>query len=176
MKAPQRWIQVSFGAVIGIFTLFVLSALVLVVSGLNDDVHKANVAVVLGNQVKPDGQPSNRLKARLDKTVQLFKKGLFPNVIVSGGVGVEGFDEAVVMKQYLLSQGLPNDHIYLDSKGVTTYLTAKNSTQLMKNNEWTSVLVISQYFHVPRTRLSFEQFGISPVYSTHADFFEIRDI
>jgi vancomycin permeability regulator SanA len=176
VKTPQRWIRVSFGAVIGIPTLFVLLAVVLAVSGLNDDIHKADVAVVLGNQVKPNGQPSNRLKARLDKTVQLFKKGLFPNVIVSGGVGVEGFDEAVAMKQYLFSHGLPNNHIYLDSKGLTTYLTAKNSTQLMKNHGWKSALVISQYFHVPRTRLAFEQFGISPVYSAHADFFEIRDI
>jgi vancomycin permeability regulator SanA len=176
MKGRQRLMSVLLGAAVGVPAFFILSSLLLIINGLTDNIHKADVAVVLGNKVELNGQPSNRLKARLDKTIQLFKAELFTNVIVSGGLGVEGFDEAVVMKQYLSAHGLPNRHIYLDSKGLTTYLTAKNSTELMKHNGWKSVLVISQYFHIPRTRLAFEQFGISPVYSAHAEFFELRDI
>jgi uncharacterized SAM-binding protein YcdF (DUF218 family) len=39
-----------------------------------------------------------------------------------------------------------------------------------------SVFVVSQYFHLPRARLALERFGISPVYSAHAHFFEWRDL
>jgi vancomycin permeability regulator SanA len=172
--SPRR--RIRLGVVILAPLLFAISAAALAIDGLNDDLHKADVAVVLGNTVQPNGQPSARLKARLDKAVQLYRQGLFSNVIVSGGLGTEGFDEAVVMKQYLIAQALDEDHIFLDSDGRTTYLTAKHSARLMKRNGWKSALVISQYFHVPRSRLALQQFGISPVYSAHADFFEMRDL
>lgn len=159
-----------------IFLLFGVPAIFIVADGLNDEIQQADVAVVLGNTVNPDGNPSPRLQARLDKTVELYQKGLFPNIIVSGGFGVEGFDEAVVMRQYLISHNIPSKAIYLDSQGNTTALTAKNSANLMKQNNWHSAMIISQYFHISRTRLAFSNYGVSPVYSAHANYFELRDL
>ncbi|MGF1603553.1 MAG: YdcF family protein [Thermosynechococcaceae cyanobacterium] len=172
----QKGLNVLAGIAAGTASVFMLFALLIVGSGLNDDIHRADVGVVLGNKVETNGQPSDRLRARLDKAVQLFEQGMFSHIIVSGGLGAEGFDEAVVMKQYLIDQGVPALQIYLDSQGLTTALTAKNAAQIMQKNDWSSALVISQYFHVPRTRLAFQQMGLSPVYAAHADFFEIRDI
>jgi vancomycin permeability regulator SanA len=174
--SKRRSVKILWGAVILAPILFVIASAALVIDGLNDDGHKADVAVVLGNAVQPNGQPSPRLKARLDKAVQLYRQGLFSNIIVSGGVGIEGFDEAVVMKRYLMTQGIPNNHVFVDSDGRTTYLTAKHSAHLMKEKGWTSALVISQYFHIPRARLALKQFGVLSIYSAHAEFFEVRDI
>jgi vancomycin permeability regulator SanA len=165
-----------WGAVILAPILFVIASATLVIDGLNDHVHKADVAVVLGNAVQSNGQPSPRLKARLDKALQLYRQELFSNIIASGGVGIEGYDEAVVMKRYLMMQGVPDNHVFVDSDGRNTYLTAKHSAHLMKEKRWTSALVISQYFHIPRTRLALKQFGIASIYSAHAEFFEVRDI
>src|ERR671921_2010191 len=72
---------------------FTLAAALIVADGLTDDIHAADVAIVPGNTVEKDGRPSARLRARLDQTVALYRQGLFRDVIVSGGVGVEGFDE-----------------------------------------------------------------------------------
>jgi vancomycin permeability regulator SanA len=176
MISHRQGVRILLGAVITTPILFIITSAALVIDGLNDDVHKADVAVVLGNTVQPDGQPSPRLKARLDKAIQLYRQGLFSNIIVSGGVGIEGFDEAVVMKRYLIAQAVPDDHIFVDSNGRTTYLTAKHSARLMKEKRWTSALVISQYFHIPRTRLALKRFGVLAIYSAHAEFFEGRDI
>jgi vancomycin permeability regulator SanA len=176
MISHRQGVRILLGAVITTPILFIITSAALVIDGLNDNVHKADVAVVLGNTVQPDGQPSPRLKARLDKAVQLYRQGLFSNIIVSGGVGIEGFDEAVVMKRYLIAQAVPDDHIFVDSDGRTTYLTAKHSARLMKEKRWTSALVISQYFHIPRTRLALKRFGVLAIYSAHAEFFEGRDI
>jgi vancomycin permeability regulator SanA len=176
MISHRQGVRILLGAVITTPILFIITSAALVIDGLNDNVHKADVAVVLGNTVQPDGQPSPRLKARLDKAVQLYRQGLFSNIIVSGGVGIEGFDEAVVMKRYLIAQVVPDDHIFVDSDGRTTYLTAKHSARLMKEKRWTSALVISQYFHIPRTRLALKRFGVLAIYSAHAEFFEGRDI
>jgi vancomycin permeability regulator SanA len=155
---------------------FIVPALLIVADGLTDELHQADVAVVLGNTVNADGQPSPRLQARLDKTVELYQKGFFTNIIVSGGFGVEGFDEAVVMSQYLVSQNIPTERIFVDGEGRTTNLTAKNTAQIMRQNNWQSALVISQYFHISRCKLALANYGISPVYSASANYFELRDL
>jgi vancomycin permeability regulator SanA len=155
--------------------VFVTAAAAIVIDGLTDDIHHADVAVVLGNKVEDNGQPSDRLCARLDRAVDLFEGGMFSDIIVSGATGKEGFDEAVVMKQYLIEQGVPPEHIHEDSEGATTYLTAMNSSRIMNQHGWHSAMVITQYFHISRSRLALERFGIMPVYTAHADFFELRD-
>jgi vancomycin permeability regulator SanA len=167
---------IGTGVIVGAIGLLIVPAAVIAIAGSIDDIHSADVAVVLGNTVNPDGTPSRRLQARLDKTIELYRAGIFQNTIVSGGVGIEGFDEAVVMKQYLVRGGLPQDRIYLDSQGDNTYLTAKHTAQLMVQHRWHSAIAISQYFHLPRTKLALQKFGIAPVYTAHADFFEMRDL
>jgi vancomycin permeability regulator SanA len=161
---------------IGSIALLLVSAGALAIAGSIDIIDRADVAVVLGNTVDPSGKPSARLQARLDKAIQLYQQGVFKNTIVSGGVGKEGFDEAVVMKQYLVTQGLPAERIYVDSQGNNTYLTAKRTAQLMSENKWHSAIAISQYFHLPRTKLALQKFGIKTVYTAHANFFELRDL
>ncbi len=155
---------------------FLAAAALIAADGLRDELQPADVAVVPGNTVERDGQPSARLRARLDKTLELYRARLFGHVIVSGGVGAEGFDEAEVMKRYLVDRGVPEDRVIADGGGATTYLTAKNAAALMKRNGWGSAMVVSQYFHVARTRLAVESFGVGPVYAAHADYFELRDL
>jgi uncharacterized SAM-binding protein YcdF (DUF218 family) len=155
---------------------FLVAAALLVADGLRDEIHLADVAIVPGNTVESDGQPSARLRARLDKTLELYRGGLFGHVIVSGGVGAEGFDEAEVMKRYLVSRGVPEERVIADGGGATTYLTARNAAEVMRRNGWGSALIVSQYFHIARTRLAVEGFGVRPVYSAHAEYFEPRDL
>ncbi|HEY0101591.1 MAG TPA: YdcF family protein [Pyrinomonadaceae bacterium] len=159
-----------------IMLAFTLAASLIVADGLTDDIHAADVAIVPGNTVEKDGRPSARLRARLDQTVALYRQGLFPNVIVSGGVGSEGFDEAEVMKRYLVENGVPDNRIHVDSGGATTHLTARNAARMMRENAWQSAMVISQYFHVSRTRLALKRSGVTPVFSAHARYFELRDL
>lgn len=158
------------------FATLLLASTALVIQGLNDDIREADVAVVLGNTVNPDGTPSHRLAARLDRALELYQRGMFKNVIVSGGVGREGFDEAAVMKTYLTGKGVPPDRIIVDSLGTTTAATARNTAAIVQQQRWKSVLVVSQYFHIPRCRLALSAAGISPVYAAHAHFFELRDV
>jgi uncharacterized SAM-binding protein YcdF (DUF218 family) len=155
---------------------FTLAATLIVADGLTDDIHAADVAIVPGNTVEKDGRPSARLSARLDQTVALYRQGLFPDVIVSGGVGSEGFDEAEVMKRYLVERGVPEGHIHVDSGGATTHLTARNASRMMRENGWRSAMVVTQYFHVPRMGLALKRSGVTPVFSAHARYFELRDV
>ncbi|WP_310488932.1 YdcF family protein [Chamaesiphon sp. VAR_69_metabat_338] len=156
--------------------LFALSAVAITVSGLNDNIHQSDVAVILGNHVAPSGRPSPRLQARLDRAVELYHQGIFQNAIVSGGIDANGTDEAAAMKRYLVDRGLPSSKIVVDSGGNNTYLTAQNTSKIMTDRQWHSAIVISEYFHIPRTKAILQRMGVTKVYAAHAKFFEIRDV
>lgn len=157
-------------------TVFLVLCLAVVARGLRDDLRRSDVAVVLGNKVNPDGRPSPMLQARLDETLALYRRGLFPSLIVSGGFGKEGFDEAQVMKSYLVARGVPVRAIITDGRGVNTRATAVNAAALMRAHGWSSCLVITQYFHIPRSRLALRQAGVRQIASAHAPYFNIRDL
>jgi len=174
MKASRLW-KFILRAALSISTVVLLAAGSLIWDGLHDEISTADLGVVLGNTVNTDGSPSPRLTARLDRALELYQQGAFPRVLVSGALGKEGHDEALVMRDYLVARGIPAAQILVDSDGRTTFATAKNTHALMRLHRLQSVLVISQYFHVPRVKLAMRRFGISTVYSAHARHFETRD-
>lgn len=163
-------------SLIAIFVTGILGCGLIVADGLIDDIEQADAAIVLGSKVMPDGRPSARLQARLDRAADLYRAGIVRVVIVSGGTGVEGFSEGRVMASALEGAGLPAEAIIVDEAGNTTRATAENGARIMKARGLVSALVVTQYFHVTRSRLALEQAGISPVHSAHADFFELRDL
>ena len=149
---------------------------IILFDGLKDGTQASDVGIVLGSQVLTSGRPSARLQARLDKTIALYKIGMYKHVIVSGGIGKEGFSEASVMADYLVDYGaIPREAILLDEKGNTTKDTALNSSALMTANGFKTAVVITQYFHISRSKYALHQAGIKIVYSAHPQYFEWRD-
>jgi vancomycin permeability regulator SanA len=163
---------------ISIAILIVLVAVVgIVVDGMRDDVHVSDVGVVLGSKVMPDGKPSERLRARLDKAADLYGQGMFKHIIVSGGTGIEGFSEARVMASYLVDRrSIPQDAVILDEHGDNTDATGRNSAAIMKAHGFKSALVVTQFFHVTRSRYALRRAGVDTVYAAHASYFEARDV
>jgi vancomycin permeability regulator SanA len=155
---------------------FFIHVVYIVADGLTDEVARTDAAVVLGNTVEADGKPSARLKARLDKAVELYEKNLVGVIIVSGGFGAEGFEEADVMRAFLVGRNIPSENVILDRDGYDTYKTAVNTRAIMRAKGFKSVTIVSQYFHITRTRLAFRRLGIENISAAHADYFELRDI
>lgn len=144
--------------------------------GFSDDKPENAVAVVLGNKVNPDGTPSPRLAARLDKALELYQAGQVQQIIVSGGLGTEGHLEGTVMKNYLVEKGIPARNLTVDDQGNTTWLTAVNSRTIFPDPE-TPLIVISQYYHISRSKLAMRRLGYENVGGVHANFlWEWRDI
>ncbi|MET0245416.1 MAG: YdcF family protein [Sphingomonas sp.] len=156
--------------------LFLLAAALLCISGASDDLRQSDVAVVLGNAVSRDGSPSPRLAARLDAAVTVWVDRRVGAIIVSGGVDRNGTDEAAAMRRYLVARGVPDAAIVVDPKGATTWETARNTAAIMHARNWRTVMVISQYFHIPRTRLALARFGVEDARSAHPAYLEARDL
>lgn len=136
--------------------------------------------VVYGNKVELNGKPSNRLKVRLDSGLELYNQEKIQKIIVSGGVWIEWFDEAEIMKKYLINYWMKKEDIIVDSAWYTTRETSKNSFQILSNLEDDmsniTIVWISQYFHISRVKLSLKQNGFKNVYWIAPKYFELRDI
>ena len=156
--------------------LFAIASGLIIWDGLTDELGQADVGILFGNQVLPSGEPSARLYSRLEKAIELYNDNYFEKIIVSGGLGKEGHDEALVMKEHLISEGIPENNILVDSDGLNTYMTIANSLTIIEENDFNSVLVISNYFHIPRIKMTCNRFGLESVYSAHAHYFGLRDV
>ena len=155
--------------------LYLIAAVVLALFGLRQDAQPADVGIVFGNKVEPWGEPSPSLASRLDKAVDLYQRGYFPAVIVSGGFGKEGWDEAQVMADYLAARGVPRASIQIDREGNNTYLTALHTAQIARQKGYQSFVLVSHFYHLPRARLTFARFHLAPATIAHADRFVARD-
>jgi vancomycin permeability regulator SanA len=153
---------------------FLIHQVVIITDGLTDENTKTDVAVIYGNTVNEDGSLSERLKARLDRGIQLYTDSLTDLLFVSGGLGKEGFYEGTKMQEYLVEKGIPAEKIVVDNQGNDTKLTTQNFVKKFGTKK--SVVVVSQYHHISRAKLAFRNNGIKNVSGAHADYFEIRDI
>jgi len=153
--------------------LYLLSCVVILAFGMFATYQSAEYAVVLGNQVTESGRPSARLAARLDRAIDIYQKGIVRKIIVSGATGAEGHNEANVMAAYLRVAKIPRRDIIIDTDGCNTMATARNAKFIIGGK---SVVVVTQYFHIPRTRLAFGKVGFKHIGAAYPKYYELRDI
>lgn len=152
-------------------------ALWIVASGFRDQAGGAETALVLGNKVEESGVPSERLLRRLQAAYDLFHFGHVKRIVVSGGTGPEGHDEAVVMRNTLVMFGVREPHIIVDSGGVDTMATARNYAALARSEGLGEPVIVSDYFHIERVRLALRKCGVDTMFSRSADFdFHIKEL
>jgi vancomycin permeability regulator SanA len=100
----------------------------------------------------------------------LYRKGAIRAILVSGGRGTEGFEEADVMRGTLIRSGVPPSAILVDRAGYNTRLTAIHAREMMQARGWRSAVAISQYYHVPRVKLALRQAGVRQVSGAAAEY------
>lgn len=171
----KRLIKVLKTICFAIFAWFIIHSVFIISDGLSDNGAQADVAVILGNKVNQDGTLSERLEKRLETGVELYKNHRGKRIIVSGGLGKEGFYEGSKMKEYLISKSIPDSVIIVDNKGDNTRLTVENTIGIQKKYHFKSIIIVSQYFHVTRTKKLFRNKGFEDVNSVSPRYFEWRD-
>jgi uncharacterized SAM-binding protein YcdF (DUF218 family) len=118
-----------------------------------DQLEAADAIVVLG-AAQYNGRPSPVLKARLDHAVELYRLGLAPAVVVTGGIGPgDRMSEATVGDRYLRSRGIPDSAIVVRPDGRTTEESMRSVAEWMQDRDEGRVLLVSDPFHMARLRL-----------------------
>ncbi|MDR2271137.1 MAG: YdcF family protein [Sphingobacterium sp.] len=165
---------IKIGVKLGLI-LFLIQSTLVCIDGLYDKKTKAVVGIVLGNKIDADGSPSERLRARLDKSIELYRTKRIQTILVSGGFGKEGFWEGEKMKDYLVLNHIPMEKIMVDNYGNDTEKTVINSIRIMDSLHYKSAITISQYFHQTRTKALFRNNGFYHIESASPIYFEWRD-
>jgi vancomycin permeability regulator SanA len=143
--------------------------------GLRTGQQHADIGVILGSKVNEDGSLSERLTQRLACGLALYRAGCVARLLVSGGLGKEGFYEGDKMRAYLRAQGVPDSVIIVDNYGNNTRQTVRNTLRLRPRLRFGSILVVSQFYHISRTKMLFRQAGFTAVSGASPWYFEWRD-
>jgi uncharacterized SAM-binding protein YcdF (DUF218 family) len=105
----------------------------------------ADAIVVLGCGVLPDGSPTGHLVRRVEKGVALWRQGLAPVVVMTGG-GEPA--EATATARHASDLGLPDSAVILEDRSRTTAENASFCAELMVASH---VVVVTDSYHVPRS-------------------------
>lgn len=106
--------------------------------------------LVLGAQVKPDGEPSLQLQWRLEKAAETYRVKPVPVVVCGGKGGNEPEAEAVVMRRVLISLGVDENMILMDTTSTSTHSNVRNAMSLLRGYDVHKVVVITSDYHLPR--------------------------
>jgi SanA protein len=111
------------------------------------DVERAQVAIVPGALVRPDGTMSAMLRDRVAGAVALYRAGSVDRILVSGDHHRLGYDETDTMRDAVLAAGVPADAVFTDYAGFDTWSTMQRARQVFGV---TSAVVVTQGFHAAR--------------------------
>jgi len=130
-----------------------------------DDRTPADAIVVLG-AAQYNGRPSPVLKARLDHAIDLYRAGLAPMVVVTGGIGTgDRVSEASVGHRYLRSHLVPDSAIVVRPDGRTTAESMRSVSEWMHERELARALLVSDPFHMARLSLEARRADLKPATS-----------
>jgi len=140
--------------------------------GLTDYSRQADVAVVFGARAFPDGRLSTSLRARVDRSIELYHDGYVSTLLFTGGIDADGVNEPKMMRDYAITHGVNPANIIIDDQGNNTDLSAINTVPMFHEMGATRVLAISQNYHLPRIKMTYraEGFNVLTV-PAHSDYF-----
>src|SRR4051812_46675806 len=117
----------------------------------------AQVALVLGAQVRPDGTPSGMLADRVTAAAELYKAGKVDKLLLSGDHSTAVYDEVGTMRNLLLAKGIPAADIFTDHAGFDTWDSAQRARRVF---DVRSAVVVTQRFHMARALFDARRAGL----------------
>ena len=112
----------------------------------------ADAIVVFAGGVGESGEAGGGAQERLKTAVDLYHGGYAPAVVFSSGF-VYSFKEAEVMRAFAIDQGVPADRIILELRAANTYENVAYTTEIARQRQWRSLLLVSSPYHMRRALL-----------------------
>jgi uncharacterized SAM-binding protein YcdF (DUF218 family) len=142
--------------------------------GVTDYRRPADLIVVFGAHARKDGTPSDALADRVRTAAALYRAGLAPRLLFSGGPGDGAIDEPESMRRLARTLGVPDNAILLDSHGINTESTVRNTMALTRNQQ-ARILTVSHFYHLPRIKMTFQRYGAN-VWTVPCDTSVLREM
>lgn len=143
-----------------IFGLFAAVARSIVRDSSKQELAPADAIVVFG-AAEYVGKPSPVFRARLDHAGELFRRGLAPIVITTGGHAADPkFSEGGVGRDYLMHHGVPEAALIAETEASDTSESAHSIAEIMQAHHLKSCIAVSDAYHVFRIRKMLENEGV----------------
>ncbi len=110
--------------------------------------------LVAGCRVDPDGSPSPALDARVRLAVDLWRRGVAPRLVFTGGLGTYPPSEAAASARLAWSLGVPKSSTILEDRSTSTEENAANAAARLRASR---VVVVTDAYHVFRARRVFDR-------------------
>ncbi len=137
-------------------------------------IYGVDCIIVLGAKVKSDGTPSDMLKDRLDVAIALYKAGVSDRLLMSGDHGSVGYNEVGNMKKYAVEAGVPEEAIFMDHAGFSTFETMYRARDVfLTESYYKKVIVVTQEYHLSRALYIADTLGLD-AYGVPADLHTYR--
>jgi uncharacterized SAM-binding protein YcdF (DUF218 family) len=156
----HKWLRLLVLAVAVVLTYVASVCLHIVQEASQQETHSADAIVVFG-AAEYAGRPSPVYRARLDHAFELFKRGIAPVVIATGGAGDDlHFTEGGVGHDYLMHRGIAEPYLIAETQGSDTAQSAERVGVIMHANHMQSCIAVSDEYHVFRIRKLLERQGV----------------
>jgi len=167
-RSPQRqrhprhwsvWLVVAAGAAAAAFITH--TSIHIVEQAQLDEARHADVIVVFG-AAEYSGHPSPVYRARLDHAYELFRQGIAPVVITTGGAGEDPhFSEGGVGRDYLVKRGIPESALIAETQSDNTAQSAERVATIMNANGMHDLVAVSDAYHEFRIKKLLEGQGVT---------------
>ncbi|MFN6564602.1 MAG: YdcF family protein [Nostoc sp. ChiSLP01] len=160
-KIPKKWLVLATVALISALLVAIAStASSIYLYGSSSNNIKADAAIVLGAAVWGE-EPSPVFRERINHAINLYKNGFVKTIVFTGGVGQSHEPaEAIVGKNYAISQQVKAADILTETQSRTTHQNLKNALEVANAHQLTKFLIVSDPLHMKRAVLMARNLGM----------------
>lgn len=107
----------------------------------------AQVAIVPGSRVLPNGELGSVVEQRVEAAVELYEAGTVDKLLLSGDNRTASYNEPDAMRDAVLAAGVPPADVFTDYAGYDTWHTMARASEVFQVR---SAIVVTQDFHAAR--------------------------
>lgn len=131
-------------------------------AGQATDPSSREAIVVLG-AAQYDGRPSPALEGRLLLALELYRDGVAPLIVVTGGrQDGDTYTEATSGYNWLRARGVPDAAILKEVQGHSTYESLAATARFLRRRDISEVVLVSDAPHALRVESVAEEVGLEP--------------
>lgn len=156
---PMRRFLITLAVVT--LTYFAVTTMLVTASMGRDERPRADAIVVLG-AAQYQGRPSPIYLARLEHALELYRAGVAPLLVFTGGRGVKGerWTEGAAGRRWAESRGVPADRILVEESSRNTYQNLVGVAELLRPRGLRDVVLVSDPFHMFRALAQAREVGL----------------
>lgn len=155
----RRRIAASAGGLLFLYLLIFYTPLVWYLAEplkLADPPRPSDAIVVFAGGVGESGLAGEGYQERVKHAVDLYHARHAHHLIFSSGYYYL-LKEAQIMKSFAVSLGVPEEAIILEEKAANTYENVRFAKEILDQNRWRSILLVSSPYHMRRASLTFRK-------------------